>query len=406
MDANDPKEPFDESAILQHYDLLEQIGVLDQIEELRADVRFQREIIEEALSIFRETDVSKLIEYLISRILDRFVPNYLVFILRPQSHTNDLEVVSYRKLARVEDPVLFETLDPFVEFFERYPQPVSFSLLEHELEDQTMIEALRSIQADILVPISGPAGLLGIIIIGNKLLQGDYSNREVTYINRLMQFGSVALQNVIFYTSASRDSKTRLYNHSFFMNRVEQELQRYRRYGRGFSILLCDLDHFKAVNDTYGHQAGDHILFEFARILESSTRATDVVARYGGEEFVVLLVETQKLGALEIAERIRLAVLGNEFEFEGQNIGVTCSIGGYGISPAGSTAVSDVVSYADRALYSAKQRGRNRTEIYNPGLFIRSLYYRREANGGSGSAAIPGQPKANSDSELTRVSTS
>ena len=402
MSGNDTKEPFDESAILQHYDLLEQIGVLDQIEELRADGRFQKEIIEEALSIFRETDVSKLIDYLISRILDRFVPNYLVFILRLQSHTNDLEVVSYRKLARVEDPVLIETLDPFVEFFERYPQPVSFSLLEHELEDETMIEALRSIQAEILVPILGPAGLLGIIIIGSKLLQGDYSNREVMYINRLMQFGSVALQNVIFYTSASRDSKTGLYNHSFFMNRVEQELQRYRRYGRAFAILLCDLDHFKAVNDTYGHQAGDHILFEFARILESSTRATDVVARYGGEEFVILLVETQKLGALEIAERIRQAVVADEFEFEGQSIRVTCSIGGYGISSAGSTAVSDVVSYADRALYSAKQRGRNRSEIYKPGLFIRSLSYRREVNGGGGTA-LPGQLPAISDSEPTRA---
>ena len=376
MDEQETREPFDETTILQHYDLLEQIGVLEQIEELRSDVRIQREIIEEALSIFRQNDVSGLIDYLISRILDRFVPTYLVFILQPQTASEGLDVISYKKLARVEDPVLFETLEPFVEFFTQYPRPVSFSIIEHEIPDTTMIEALRSIQTEIVVPILGPGGLLGLIVIGKKLLGDDYTSHEVMYINRLMQFGSVALQNVIFYTAASRDAKTDLYNHSFFMNRADQELQRFRRYGSAFSILICDLDHFKGVNDTYGHQAGDYILFEFARILEHSTRASDVVARYGGEEFVVLLVETSKTGAFIIAERIRMAVQNHVFEYSDRTMKITCSIGGCDASSVETRAIDDIMNSADRALYWAKGNGRNRSAIHNAGLYIRSRYYR------------------------------
>ena len=376
MDQQETREPFDETKILQNYDLLEQIGVLEQIEELRSDVRIQREIIEEALSIFRQNDVSGLIDFLISRILDRFVPTYLVFILQPQTTGGGLDVISYKKLTRVEDPVLFETLEPFVDFFSQYSRPVSFSIIEHELSDTTMIEALRSIQTEIVVPILGPGGLLGLITIGKKLLGDDYTSHEVMYINRLMQFGSVALQNIIFYTAASRDAKTELYNHSFFMNRADQELQRFKRYGSAFSILICDLDHFKGVNDTYGHQAGDHILFEFARILEQSTRASDVVARYGGEEFVVLLVETQKTGAYVIAERIRMAVERNAFEYSGRKMKITCSIGGCDASSIETGAIDDVMNSADRALYWAKDNGRNRSAIHNAGLYLRSRYYR------------------------------
>ena len=378
MDEQETREPFDETKILQHYDLLEQIGVLEQINELRSDVRIQREIIEEALSIFRQNDVSGLIDFLISRILDRFVPTYLVFILQSQTTAEGLEVVSYRKLSRVEDPVLFETLEPFVDFFTQYPRPVSFSIIEHEIPDTTMIEALRSIQTEIVVPILGPGGLLGLIIIGKKLLGDDYTSQEVMYINRLMQFGSSALQNIIFYTAASRDAKTDLYNHSFFMNRADQELQRFRRYGSVFSILMCDLDHFKGVNDTYGHQAGDHILFEFARILEQTTRASDVVARYGGEEFVVLLVETTKAGAWVIAERIRKAVRRHPFNYSNRKIKISCSIGGCDSASVDTRAIDDIMDSADRALYWAKDNGRNRSAIHNAGLYLRSRYYRNQ----------------------------
>jgi diguanylate cyclase (GGDEF)-like protein len=375
MDMHESHTTFDETALLQHYDLLKDIGVLNEIEGLKTDVHLQREIIEDALNIFKQQHAEALIEYLISQILNRFVPSYLVFIVKPQPHTSDLEYFTYKNLARTYDEIAIDSLRPFVDFFSRYRQPVSFSLLEHESPDSKALDELRRLETEMLVPILGPGGLMGLIIIGKKLTEGEYTNREITYINRLMQFGSVALQNVINYASASLDQKTRLFNHSYFMNRLEQELRRYKRYDRAFSVLMCDLDHFKLVNDTYGHPAGDQILVDFSRILEESTRSVDVVARYGGEEFIVLLTETTRVGAWRTAERIRRAAEVRDFRYEDMQISVTCSIGACHVASIPTANASDIVQIADAALYWAKENGRNRSSLYRAGLYFMSRHY-------------------------------
>ena len=162
---------------------------------------------------------------------------------------------------------------------------------------------------------------------------------------------------------AITDGLTQVHNRRYFMARAEEELHRAQRYGRAFSLLLLDVDHFKRVNDTFGHQVGDDVLVAVARKLEASLRSSDVLARYGGEEFVVCLPETNIDRAREVAERLRAAVEAEVVPALGRS--VTVSIGGAALTP-GMSSIPSLLKLAAAALYSAKGEGRNRVEVGAP----------------------------------------
>jgi diguanylate cyclase (GGDEF)-like protein len=122
---------------------------------------------------------------------------------------------------------------------------------------------------------------------------------------------------------------------------------------------MLDVDHFKDINDTYGHQAGDMVLQALGRLLNTSLRASDFSARYGGEEFTVILPQTAREQALKLAERLRKEVADRDHLFEGQTFAITVSLGVASFDPSSPTSPYTIVSRADRALYRAKERGRN-----------------------------------------------
>ena len=156
---------------------------------------------------------------------------------------------------------------------------------------------------------------------------------------------------------ATRDGLTGLYNRRRFDERLDECFQTFRRNGRPFALLLIDIDHFKRVNDTHGHPAGDAVLCQMAQVVSDQVRAADFVARYGGEEFVVLLPETgQVVDAQTVAEKIRAAVEAAAFPGVGQ---VTISVG-LSLGDASDADVRAVMRRADEALYQAKGAGRNR----------------------------------------------
>src|SRR5581483_3259641 len=170
-----------------------------------------------------------------------------------------------------------------------------------------------------------------------------------------------------------RDPLTGLYNRRYFQDRLTHEIQRARRHGRPLSLLIADIDHFKEINDTYGHQAGDEVLRSIALLLVNQTRATDITARYGGEEFVAVLPETDAHGALRVAEKLRESVavtplyhlergvLGESPRTdETSSIGCTISIGVASFDAKRMADAGELVRAADEALYAAKQAGRNR----------------------------------------------
>lgn len=165
---------------------------------------------------------------------------------------------------------------------------------------------------------------------------------------------------------ANTDGLTGLYNHRHLVTRLEQELSRARRYMRPLCLMIIDLDHFKAVNDRYGHLKGDEVLAGSAQVIREVTRASDLAGRYGGEEFAVVLPETGLERARVLSERLRRRIAARSYPLEGgKRFSVTCSIGVAQLSdPIGG--VKSLIEAADAALYGAKAAGRNRVEIASP----------------------------------------
>lgn len=164
---------------------------------------------------------------------------------------------------------------------------------------------------------------------------------------------------------ASTDPLTGLFNRRRFADVLKREFAVTKRYRNTLSCLLLDLDHFKSINDRFGHDAGDQVLKEVARRITGSLREVDLAARYGGEEFVVLLPHTSKTDARIVAERLLKNVRKQEFNFGGELLSVTTSIGCAGNSDVASDNAEELVKCADIALYEAKNAGRNRVVMFS-----------------------------------------
>ena len=154
------------------------------------------------------------------------------------------------------------------------------------------------------------------------------------------------------------DGLTGVHNKRYFVEQLDRELSRAARHGRPLTMVLCDIDHFKSVNDEYGHLAGDHVLKEVAQLCKSRIRPDDVIARYGGEELAMILPETDLAGGRLIADELRERIASSSFVFEDEDIDVTVSCGVAQLDPSWSSY--DFVKAADDQLYEAKRSGRNR----------------------------------------------
>jgi len=186
---------------------------------------------------------------------------------------------------------------------------------------------------------------------------------QVETLHSAVNHVGLALRNALAFKEvklrADRDGLTRLFNRRSFDERLVYEIKRRSRYHHDLSLLMVDLDHFKSVNDTYGHKAGDLVLRKVGEILSTVFRTTDLAARYGGEEFVVLLPHTCEEAAWKLAERVRAAIEDCAFCFDGQNFSITASIGVASVEGGALNTDDDLVLKADKALYQAKNNGRN-----------------------------------------------
>lgn len=211
------------------------------------------------------------------------------------------------------------------------------------------------------VPMLSNNGGFRLLVVGQPTR--SIAKQEVDIAAAMAKQVSVALDNAQLIKElenlATTDGLTRLYNRRHFVERAETEFERSQRYRRELSVLLMDADHFKVINDNYGHEMGDRVLRILAGTCRASLRQLDVIGRYGGEEFVVLLPETSAALAHETAERLREAVERLCIPGQPGDIRITVSIG---IATAGPTteSVAALINEADRALYAAKRGGRNR----------------------------------------------
>jgi diguanylate cyclase (GGDEF)-like protein len=161
---------------------------------------------------------------------------------------------------------------------------------------------------------------------------------------------------------AIRDPLTGIYNHRHMHTCLSDEIARALRYEHPFSVMMIDIDHFKQVNDTYGHLVGDFVLKRMVHLLEEQVRLTDTLFRYGGEEFLILLPETEKYEATLVADRLLDAIRNHPFDCDGHRVNITISIGA-SVFPEEARDVSTLIGVTDRRLYRAKKMGRNRHEF-------------------------------------------
>ncbi|MBZ0117506.1 MAG: GGDEF domain-containing protein [Sandaracinaceae bacterium] len=193
----------------------------------------------------------------------------------------------------------------------------------------------------------------------SALRDGDQIKVGRTIFKFIVSGNMEAQYHEEIYRLMTVDGLTELHNKRYFNEAIEREASRSRRYERTFSLVLFDIDHFKKINDTYGHLAGDSVLRQLGALVRTRVRRDDVPARTGGEEFAVIVPEVSHEGAIHLAEKLRASVEAATFRFEGTQIPVTISVGVAEWTPE-VTDPQDLVKLADERLYDAKRTGRNR----------------------------------------------
>ena len=223
------------------------------------------------------------------------------------------------------------------------------------------------IRSQAALPLRSGDSTIGVLLIASS------TYRELTPAERdrlivIANQSSLALQNALLHGELERlsvtDRLTDLYNHGYLHQRLEQELERSARFGHQVSLVMLDIDDFKKFNDRYGHPKGDRVLAAVSGIIRQNLREIDVAARYGGEEFVIVLPETDTVGAMSVAERIRVsmaefphvAIDGDEPTQQTVSLGVATY-------PIHATTAAALIERADQAMYEAKRAGKNRVIV-------------------------------------------
>ena len=252
---------------------------------------------------------------------------------------------------------------------------------KYNLENPTLVIG-RSSKCDIQIDQESVSrNHAKIVNSGARILVKDLGSTNGTYVNEqvveewilrdgdLIKIGRTILKFLSsgnienqyheeIYRLTTVDGLTQIFNKRYFMETIEREISRAQRYTRRLSLIMFDIDHFKLVNDTYGHLAGDYVLSHLAEVIKRRIRREDVLARYGGEEFAIILPEIDHDNAMVFAEKIRRLVERSSFAFEDKIIPITISVG---VATVGEDppSVEAFIKMADEKLYEAKDSGRN-----------------------------------------------
>jgi diguanylate cyclase (GGDEF)-like protein len=225
-------------------------------------------------------------------------------------------------------------------------------------EDSLFIQSETSyVRSIACIPMVVYNDVIGVINVTNKKNGKEFTGQDIKMLKAVADQAAVAVNKAQLWDMAVTDSLTGLYVRRYFMVKLQEEIHRADRYGKILSVIMVDLDRFKHINDTYGHDAGDRALKGISQFLQKNIRDVDTIARYGGEEFVMLIPDADKEAAFRLAERLRE-------ELARINLGnlppITASLG-IATYPADGTDMDDLIKKADAAMYDAKKAGRNKS---------------------------------------------
>ena len=231
--------------------------------------------------------------------------------------------------------------------------------------DKRFVHAGKSYAHSIAcVPMVVFSDVIGVINVTNKKEGDGFTDEDAELLKAVADQAAVTVNKAQLWEMSVTDSLTGLYIRRFFLAKVSEELRRSERYKHPFAIVMVDIDHFKNVNDTYGHSEGDQVLKAVSNLFKDTIRQVDIVARFGGEEFVMLLPETDKENALKLAERLREKVAELTFE-QVPCVRISLGVSGY---PEDGSEIESLIKKADAALYKAKQSGRNRSIVFTDSI--------------------------------------
>lgn len=213
--------------------------------------------------------------------------------------------------------------------------------------------------AMLCVPLVVRGRTMGVLTLTHHSRAAVFGKSDQDLLQLFARQVSLDIENHRLYELSVTDGLTGAYNHKYLLKRLREEVSASRRYSQPVALAMIDIDHFKAVNDTWGHPTGDRILIDLTDLIKRNMRDCDLLARYGGEEFALILPNTARAGAVTIAERLRASTDRHAFVTPGGRRRITISIG-VAACPRDAEDRDGLVARADQALYAAKREGRNR----------------------------------------------
>ncbi|MCA9410080.1 MAG: sensor domain-containing diguanylate cyclase [Candidatus Omnitrophica bacterium] len=250
-------------------------------------------------------------------------------------------------------------------------RPLLISNIEEDDRFECTAKGRYSTNSVLSVPLKAKGRLLGVINVNRLVSTRPFNSNDENLLMIFSNQAAIALENARLYNELQRlaitDGLTGLANHRAFQDQLKVELARASRFFQEVSLLIIDIDHFKSINDSFGHQRGDHVLRCVGQALQRLVRKMDMVARYGGEEFAIIMPQTDKSEAIRIADRIRKSVEKERWVEEDPTRSITLSMG-VSEYPKDAHDPAILVELADLALYQSKQNGRNRVTSATPDM--------------------------------------